>query len=169
MCAASRPWLQPFPTGRRRRHAFCALRGKNRAGASIACSQTQGSAPYRSLHPGLLCAATFGAWRMFGFRGANLFGQRRRAQGFVPGRASQEPSPGHPSIFPGSRRGPPLCRPYRAESLGGAQTQGPTPSDCSALGWAVCVAPSGAYRNHARRWTNTKALWPCAHVKNKRN
>ncbi len=53
--------------GRRRRHAFCALRGKHRAGASVAYSLTQGSAPYRSLHPGLVYVATFGAWRMFGF------------------------------------------------------------------------------------------------------
>ncbi len=67
--------------GRRRRHAFCALRGKKRAGASVACSLTQGSAPYRSLHPGLLCVATFGAWRMFGSLDAGLIGQRPRAQG----------------------------------------------------------------------------------------
>ncbi len=67
--------------GRRRRHAFCTLRGKNRAGASVALPQTQGSAPYRSLHPGLLCAAAFGAWQMFRSLDAGLIGQRRRAHG----------------------------------------------------------------------------------------
>ncbi len=63
------------------RKPFCesALRGKHRAGASIARTLTQGSAPYRSLHPGLLCATPTGAWRMFGFRGAGLIGQRRHA------------------------------------------------------------------------------------------
>ncbi len=57
----------------------CLLRRKNRAGASVACSLTQGSAPYRSLHPGLLCAAPTGALLMFGSLGAGLFGQQRRA------------------------------------------------------------------------------------------
>ncbi len=33
-------------------------------------------------HPGLLCAATFGAWRMFGFWGASLIRQRRPAPQF---------------------------------------------------------------------------------------
>ncbi len=63
---------------RRRRHAFCALRGKNRAGASVVCSLTQGSAPYRSLHPGLVYVATFGAWRMFGSWDTGLIRNRRR-------------------------------------------------------------------------------------------
>ncbi len=63
--------------GRRRRHAFCARRGKHRAGASVALPLTQGSAPYRSLHPGLLCAAPFGAWLIFESWDAGLIGQRR--------------------------------------------------------------------------------------------
>ncbi len=58
--------LKSLTDGRRRRHAFCALRGKKPASASFALHQTQGSAPYRSLHPGLKCAAPIGAWRMFG-------------------------------------------------------------------------------------------------------
>ncbi len=46
--------INSLADGCRRRHAFGALRGKNRAGALIARTLTQGSAPYRSLHPGLV-------------------------------------------------------------------------------------------------------------------
>ncbi len=74
--------LESLTDGRRRRHAFCARRGKKRAGASVVFSLTQGSAPYRSLHPGLLCAAPTGAWLMYGSWGAGLFGQRRHAPQF---------------------------------------------------------------------------------------